>query len=89
MGVCSTIARFGGILAPWMGKYLLNPVAFADPIPEWVPLVLFGGFGVFGGLCATLLPEPLGFPLPNTFEDVEAIKRGGKSMWKCGVEKKA
>jgi len=88
VGTCSTIARLGGLMAPWVGKYLTNPVAFSDPIPEFVPLVLFGGFGVLGGLCALLLPEPLGFPLPNTFEDVENIKKGSKPIWKCGTVQK-
>merc|ERR1712112_20416 len=88
VGTCSTIARLGGLMAPWVGKYLTNPVAFSDPIPEYVPLVLFGGFGVLGGLCALLLPEPLGFPLPNTFDDIEDIKKGGKAIWKCGAESK-
>merc|ERR1712210_69560 len=55
---------------------------------ELLPLCLFGGFGVLGGLCALMLPEPLGFPLPNTFEDIEEIKKGGKGIWKCGAESK-
>jgi hypothetical protein len=80
------VARLGGIMAPWIGKYLTNPVVFEEPLPEWVPLVLFGSFGVLGGLCAMMLPEPLGFPLPNTFEDIEEIKRKGKPMWKCGTK---
>jgi len=88
VGMCSTVARLGGLMAPWIGRYLTNPVVFEDPLPELLPLCLFGGFGVLGGLCALLLPEPLGFPLPNTFEDIEQIKKGGKSIWKCGAESK-
>ena len=78
VGMCSTVARFGGLMAPWIGRYLTNPVVFEDPLPELLPLCLFGGFGVLGGLCALMLPEPLGFPLPNTFNDIEEIKKGEK-----------
>ena len=88
MGTCSTIARLGGMMAPWIGRYLTSAVVFDEPLPEFVPLCLFGGFGVVGGLCALLLPEPLGFPLPDTFEDIERIKQGGKPIWKCGAEKR-
>jgi len=88
VGMCSTVARFGGLMAPWIGRYLTNPVVFEDPLPELLPLCLFGGFGVLGGLCALMLPEPLGFPLPNTFDDIEEIKKGGKGIWKCGAESK-
>merc|ERR1719348_1903141 len=85
VGTCSTVARLGGLLAPWVGKYLTDPNAFSSPIPEEVPLCLFGGFGVIGGLCALLLPDTIGSQLPNTFEDVEEIKRTSKPIWKCGV----
>merc|ERR1712088_32667 len=88
VGMCSTVARLGGLMAPWIGRYLTNPVVFEDPLPELLPLCLFGGFGVLGGLCALMLPEPLGFPLPNTFDDIEEIKKGGKGIWKCGTESK-
>jgi len=85
VGTCSTIARLGGLLSPWVGKYLTDPVAFEDPIPEYVPLCLFGGFGVLGGLCALLLPDTIGSKLPNTFEDIENIKKNSKPIWKCGA----
>ena len=32
---------------------------------------------------ALLLPETLGFPLPNTFQDVEIMKMKGKGMFSC------
>ena len=47
------------------------------------PMILFGAFGIVGGLCALLLPDTVGFPLPNTFEDVENIKKNSKPIWKC------
>jgi len=83
VGMCSTVARFGAMMAPWVGKYLPD-----QGLDEWVPMVLFGGFGVFGGLCALLLPETLGHPLPNTFDDIEHIKNNSKPMWQCGVKGK-
>jgi len=84
VGSCSTVARFGGMLAPVVGKYLPN----TGKLKSWVPLVLFGGFGVLGGLCALMLPDTIGFPLPNTFEDIEEIKKNSKPMWQCGASKK-
>jgi len=83
VGMCSTVARFGAMMAPWVGKYLPD-----QGLADWVPMVLFGGFGVFGGLCALLLPETLGHPLPNTFDDIEHIKKNSKPMWQCGVKGK-
>lgn len=50
-------------------------------LPEMVPLCVFGGVGVLGGLVALVLPDTVGFPLPNTFEDVENIKRNQKRFW--------
>ena len=79
VGACSTMARVGGALAPIIGKYLIE----LGTISEIVPLCLFGGFGLAGGLCALLLPDTVGFPLPFNFEDVEQIKRKGKPMWRC------
>jgi len=85
VGTCSTIARLGGMMAPWVGKFLPS----TGKLPEFVPLCLFGGFGVLGGLCALTLPDSIGFPLPNTFDDIEEIKRNSKPMWKCGVPKQS
>jgi len=79
VGTCSTIARVGGMLAPIIGKFLIE----LGKIPEEVPLCLFGGFGVFGGICALMLPDTVGFPLPNTFEDIEEIKKKSKPFFKC------
>jgi len=83
VGICSTVARFGAIMAPWVGKYLPDQ----GSLPDELPLCLFGGFGVLGGLCALLLPDTLGFPLPNTFDDIEHIKKNAKPMWQCGIKK--
>ena len=78
IGTCSTIARLGGFLSPIVGKYFIH----FGTIPEEVPMILFGAFGIAGGVCALLLPDTVGFPLPNSFDDVEEIKRKGKPLWK-------
>jgi len=79
VGTCSTVARFGGMLSPVVGKYLVE----MELVDEELPMILFGAFGLVGGLCALLLPDTVGFPLPNTFEDIEEIKKKSKPMWKC------
>ena len=60
------------------GKYLIT----TGRVDEKLPMILFGAFGTVGGLCALLLPDTVGFPLPNTFEDVQEIKRKSKPIWK-------
>ena len=49
---------------------------------EKLPMILFGAFGIVGGLCTLVLPDTVGFPLPNTFEDVKKIKKNSKPMWR-------
>ena len=63
------------MLAPVVGKFLVE----GGKVPEELPMILFGSFGVVGGLCALLLPDTVGFPLPNTFEDIEEIKKNSPS----------
>lgn len=79
MGICSTMARFGGIASPWIALYLPSQ----GSIPEWVPYTVFGVLGSLGGILALFLPDTIGYPLPDTFEDLEEIKKGSKPMWKC------
>ncbi|PAA53956.1 hypothetical protein BOX15_Mlig011217g1 [Macrostomum lignano] len=63
VGMASTCARIGGLLAPQI--VLLN--AFWQPLP----FVLIGALAVSAGLLALLLPETLRQPLPETIEDGE------------------
>jgi len=79
VGVCSTMARFGGIAAPWIASYLPSQ----GSLPDWVAYTVFGALGLIGGLLALLLPDSIGFPLPDTLDDLEEIKKGSKPMWKC------
>jgi len=84
VGICSTIARFGGIAAPWIGVYLPDQ----GSLPGWVPLFIFGMTAFIGGSLALLLPDTIGFSLPDTFEDLENIKKNSKPMWKLATTKK-
>ena len=77
VGACSTMARVGGMLSPVIGKYLIS----TGMVDEKLPMILFGAFGIVGGLCALILPDTVGFPLPNTFEDIEEIKKNSKPIW--------
>jgi len=84
VGLCSTMARFGGIAAPWIGVFLPEQ----GSLPEWVPLFIFGLTAFIGGSLALMLPDTIGHSLPDTFEDLEYIKANSKPMWKCATGKK-
>ena len=80
LGVCSTIARVGGISAPWIAVYLPDQVPPPLHLPSLpvqgslsaaVPLYIFGASSAVAGILAALcLTESLGSPLPNTFKVV-------------------
>ncbi|XP_065369678.1 organic cation transporter protein isoform X2 [Calliphora vicina] len=75
VGVMSTFARFGAMLAPFvplLGLYY-----------EALPLLLFGGASLSAGLLALLLPETFGKKLPDT---VAEAKQLGKSKKSCSSE---
>ena len=61
VGMCSTLARFGGILAPSVAQ-----VGYYQPE---IPYYIFGVATLVGGLSAWLLPETKGRKLPDTVED--------------------
>ena len=77
IGTCSAIGRLGGVLAPWVGKFLPNQGYY----PQYVTLCLFGGFAVLSGICALQLPETIGHHLPRNFDDVEVMKKETKQLW--------
>ncbi|XP_053133182.1 solute carrier family 22 member 6-A-like [Hemicordylus capensis] len=63
MGMGSTLARVGGIVAPMvrmMGEYR-----------PYLPPLVYGIAPILSGTAAFLLPETLNTPLPDTIEDVE------------------
>ena len=78
LGIFATMGELGGMLGPVIGKFLVE----LGSVSELVPLCLFGAFGIAGGLSVLLLPETVGFPLPDTFQDVEQIRKKGKSLWR-------
>jgi OCT family organic cation transporter-like MFS transporter 4/5 len=61
VGTSSMFARVGGILS----YYVLALKVVWKPLP----LLIFGGLSVSGGLLALLIPETLGKRLPETLED--------------------
>uniref|UniRef100_H2YMR5 Major facilitator superfamily (MFS) profile domain-containing protein n=1 Tax=Ciona savignyi TaxID=51511 RepID=H2YMR5_CIOSA len=63
IGVCSSFARIGGILSPFIA--MLNVVA------KPLPYVVFGLMSIFGGILALFLPEVLGIRLPETIKEGE------------------
>ena len=68
MGMCSTMARVGALLAP--------TIADLDSVAAFLPFVIMGGGAIIVGLLAFLLPETRGHNLPETLEEAEAL---GKS----------
>ena len=78
VGSCSAVGRVGGVLAPWVGKFLPNQGYY----PQYVTLCVFGGLAVVSGLCALQLPETVGQPLPANFEDVERMKAETRHAWR-------
>ena len=78
LGACSAAGRVGGVLAPWVAKFLPNQGFY----PQYVTLLVFGVFAVVSGVCALQLPETAGQPLPKTFDDVQRRGRGRKVTWR-------
>uniref|UniRef100_T1JLE8 Major facilitator superfamily (MFS) profile domain-containing protein n=1 Tax=Strigamia maritima TaxID=126957 RepID=T1JLE8_STRMM len=68
MGMSSTCARLGGIIAPFV-------ILLAD-VNRALPLVVFGIAAVLAGILALFLPETRGANLPDTLEEGEQF---GKS----------
>ncbi|CAF3355785.1 unnamed protein product [Rotaria socialis] len=66
MGVCSMIARVGAI----MGTYSNDNLTRAW---QHFPVVIYGITSLFAMLLATVFPETLDKPLPQTIEDVERM----------------
>ncbi len=44
-------------------------------------MLFMGGFSIFGGFLALMLPETLGQPLVESIEDVDDMFSTGKSLW--------
>jgi len=61
IGTCSTMARIGGILAPF--------IAMLGDLSAPLPYVVFGGISMVAGVLSLLLPETLGAKMPETIEE--------------------
>ena len=62
IGICSSVARLGGIAAPMIGLLRVYGVA--------IPYVTFGCLGLIGAMLCLLLPETLNKQLPDSVEEV-------------------
>ena len=61
VGLCSTFARIGGMLAPVVADLAVYAPA--------IPFIIMGSSCCIGGLTALLLPETAGQPLPDTVQE--------------------
>ncbi|CAF2530630.1 unnamed protein product [Rotaria sp. Silwood2] len=66
MGVCSMIARLGAIIGTFSNDHLTRAW-------QHFPIVVYGVTSLFAMLLATVFPETLNQPLPQTIEDVERM----------------
>ena len=79
MGATSMSGRVGGILCPYINMLsdLWTPL----------PLIIYGGLALTGGLLTLLLPETLGRTLPETIQDGENFgTRGDKEKEEHSTE---
>lgn len=70
LGASSMMARFGGILAPYINVL--------SDIWKPFPLIIFGAFAFIGGLLSLYLPETLNKKLPETIEEGERFGKKDK-----------
>ncbi|XP_078388987.1 solute carrier family 22 member 6-A-like [Cetorhinus maximus] len=63
MGLVSTLARVGAMLAPI--------IRMSGDYVSFLPLAIYGGIPVIAGVAAFSLPETRQVPLPETIEEIE------------------
>ncbi|MGH0183272.1 UNVERIFIED_CONTAM: hypothetical protein FKN15_011316 [Acipenser sinensis] len=63
MGLVSTMARLGAMVAPL--------VLLTGEFVSFLPMLIYGGAPMISGVIAVFLPETLNVPLPDTIEEVE------------------
>ncbi|XP_076153292.1 solute carrier family 22 member 4-like [Alosa pseudoharengus] len=71
MGTCSMAARIGAILSPfiiYLGHYY-----------KYLPYLLIGSLAVLSGMLCFFLPEMFGKVLPDTFIEMQKVRRMGRS----------
>ncbi|KHN76207.1 Putative transporter [Toxocara canis] len=62
IGLCSVIARVGGIVAPY--------VKLLEIVSPQLPMVFFGSVSVAAGVLTLFLPETKGHALPSSLSDI-------------------
>ncbi|CAH2325238.1 solute carrier family 22 member 6-A-like [Pelobates cultripes] len=72
LGLGSTMARLGGIVAPL--------VKMLGDFYPFLPLVIYGGAPIISGLMVYFLPETVNKPLPDTIEEIEMGKKTQKKQ---------
>ena len=77
VGLCSMMARIGGISAPQVAIYLPTVA------PDYLPMIIMGSAAICGGILTLLLPETLGALLPETLEEVNQLKNNDKGFFQC------
>ncbi|GCB82626.1 hypothetical protein scyTo_0022039, partial [Scyliorhinus torazame] len=63
LGLVSTMARVGAILAPI--------IRMSGDYVSFLPLTIYGGVAIIAGITAFFLPETRNVPLPETVEEIE------------------
>lgn len=71
MGASSCVARFGGMVAPYVAK--MGELIGGD-FGKALPLAIFGITSVIAGLLCLFLPETLNQKLPDTVEEAAKFK---------------
>lgn len=81
VGMCSMMARIGGIAAPQVAIYL------PQVGPHYLPLIIMGSSAFVGSALSLFLPETLGALLPETMEEIDHLKANKKSFFSCWSKK--
>ncbi|XP_052089054.1 organic cation transporter protein-like isoform X2 [Mytilus californianus] len=68
MGLSSSIARIGGMVAPYLAQ---SADVVGGKFGQALPLVIFGGCSVSAGLLCLFLPETLNRKLPETVREAK------------------
>ncbi|XP_061405856.1 solute carrier family 22 member 6 [Lethenteron reissneri] len=72
LGLCSTMARVGGMLAPLV-------IMVGESLPA-LPLSMYGGASLVAGSLVYFLPETLNRPLPETIEELSEAHARDREM---------
>uniref|UniRef100_A0A0R3S3L4 MFS domain-containing protein n=1 Tax=Elaeophora elaphi TaxID=1147741 RepID=A0A0R3S3L4_9BILA len=66
LGLCAVVARFGGVLAPY--------VVLLGSIHTLLPIVIFGLIAMISGALTCILPETKECILPSSLDEAVQIK---------------